>query len=57
MHHLYYITERISRSSLDVDVGPLNIKSDNLIMNQHLYHSWPINLDHRIVTLIVIIDP
>lgn len=29
MHHLYYITERISRSSLDVDVGPLNIKSDN----------------------------
>ncbi|KAM9912994.1 hypothetical protein OXX69_001988 [Metschnikowia pulcherrima] len=28
-HHLYYITERIANSSLDVDVGPLNVKLDS----------------------------
>lgn len=28
IHHLYYVTERIANSSLDVDIGPLNIKLD-----------------------------
>lgn len=28
IHHLYYLTERIANSSLDVDIGPLNIKLD-----------------------------
>lgn len=28
-HHLYYISERIASSALDVDVGPLNVKLDS----------------------------
>lgn len=28
IHHLYYVTERIANSTLDVDTGPLNIKLD-----------------------------
>lgn len=57
-HHLYYITERIANSTLDVDVGPLNVKLDSpfheptfiLFMANHALSQRNFESDARSIT-------